>query len=206
MTSLYSGLVHLNGNLMAAVDLETTGLRAGYHEPIQIAVVPLNSDFKPLEDVRGFYYNIKPLYPERAESQATSTHKLDINELILHAPEPDRVADLLREWFFKLDLPVTKNLVPLAHNWPFEASFLRAWLGPEMTAELFHGHARDGMALALAINDRAAFKGEPVPFSRVGLSALCKTFNVTNANAHDAMCDALAEAEVYRAMMQYDLF
>jgi DNA polymerase III epsilon subunit-like protein len=42
----------LNGNLLASIDLETTGLQAGYHEPIQIAVAPLNSDIRPLEGVR----------------------------------------------------------------------------------------------------------------------------------------------------------
>jgi DNA polymerase III epsilon subunit-like protein len=61
MTKTYGGLVHLNGNLLASVDLETTGKRAGYHEPIQIAVVPLNSDLRPLDGVRPFYSTIKPL-------------------------------------------------------------------------------------------------------------------------------------------------
>ena len=31
MPSIYSGLVHINGNLLASVDLETTGRRPGYH-------------------------------------------------------------------------------------------------------------------------------------------------------------------------------
>jgi DNA polymerase III epsilon subunit-like protein len=47
-------------NLLASIDLETTGLQAGYHEPIQIAIVPLNSDIRPLEGVRSFYTTIKP--------------------------------------------------------------------------------------------------------------------------------------------------
>ncbi|MBN2022375.1 MAG: hypothetical protein JW809_06230 [Pirellulales bacterium] len=47
-----AGLVHLNGNLLASIDLETTGLQAGHHEPIQIAVVPLNSGIRPLEGAR----------------------------------------------------------------------------------------------------------------------------------------------------------
>ncbi len=71
---VYPGLVHLNGCLMAAVDLETTGTRPGYHEIIQIAVVPLDSDFKPLADVRPFYTLVKPEAPGagvgRREAQA----------------------------------------------------------------------------------------------------------------------------------------
>ena len=58
------------------------------------------------------------------------------------------------------------------------------------------------MLLAIAINDKAAFRGEAIPFNRVGLGSLCNKFNIVNANAHDALADALAEAEVYRALLQ----
>ncbi len=54
------------------------------------------------------------------------------------------------------------------------------------------------MLLAIAINDKAAMRGEAIPFNRVGLGSLCNKFNVVNSNAHDALADALAEAEVYR--------
>jgi len=83
----YSGLVHLNGNLLASIDLETTGLQAGYHEPIQIAIVPLNSDIRPLEGVRPFYTTIRPDFPERQE-KAGYVHGLKIEDLILHAQRP----------------------------------------------------------------------------------------------------------------------
>jgi DNA polymerase III epsilon subunit-like protein len=205
MTKTYSGLVHLNGNVMAAVDFETTGRRAGFHEPIQIAIVALDSELRPLTGVRPFYHEIKPKYPERAEGDASSVHKIDLEQLRLHAASADRIADLLIEWWEKLDLPFEKKLVPLAHNWPFENSFFRAWLGSDLTDKLFHGHARDAMSYAISLNDRAAFKGEPVPFPKVGLGSLCKRFKVINAQPHDAMCDALAEAELYRNMLHYDL-
>lgn len=206
MTKIYSGLVHLNGNLMAAVDLETTGTRAGYHEPIQIAVVPLDSDLRPLDGVNPFYTNIKPLFPERAEAGAGRVHGLNLDELVKHAPEPGRVADLLYEWWERLDLPFEKTLVPLAHNWAFESSFLKAWLGVDLAQKLFHSHARDSMLYALSINDKAVFAGESVPFARVGLTSMCKKFGVINANPHDALCDSLAEAEVYRALLHMNLY
>lgn len=201
MTKTYPGLVHLNGNLLAAVDVETTGRRAGYHEVIQIAIVPLNSDLRPLETVRPFYSTMKPLYPERQEKVSGYIHGLDINELMLHAPEPGRVQDLLIEWWERLDLPFQKTLVPLACNWAFESSFLKAWLGVELSDRLFHGHARDIMLYALSLNDKSAFAGEPVPFNRVGLKSLCRKLGVENRQAHDALSDALAEAEVYRTML-----
>lgn len=208
MIKTYPGLLHLNGNLLAAVDFETTGRRAGYHEPIQLAVVPLGPDLRPLEGVRPFYTatGIKPEYPERCERSASVVHGLDINELVLHAPEPGVVIDLLMEWFYRLDLPFNKRLVPLAHNWAFESAFFKAWLGLDRTEELFHGHARDSMLLAASMNDKAMFAGEQPPFNWIGLQSLCKKFGIENPKEHDAYCDAVAEAEVYRALLHYDLF
>lgn len=200
----YSGLVHLNGNLLASIDLETTGLEAGYHEPIQIAVVPLNSDIRPLEGVRPFYTTIKPEHPERQRG-AKHVHGLALEDLVLHAPEQGKVQDLLVEWWEKLDLPFGKTLVPLAHNWAFESKFLQAWLGLDLTQTLFHGHARDAMLYALALNDKSSFMGLAAPFNQVGLNSLCKHFNVHNPSPHDALCDALAEAECYRAMLTMEL-
>lgn len=205
MTKTYPGLVHLNGNLLASIDFETTGLQAGYHEPIQIAVVPLNSDIRPLEGVRPFYTTIRPEFPERQEKKVGYIHGITIEELMLHAPEAGKVQDLFVEWWEKLDLPVGKNLVPLAHNWAFEYSFLHAWLGVDLTNTLFSGHARDAMLYALAMNDKAAFMGLPAPFSRVGLGSICRRFNIINENPHDALNDAIAEAECYRAMLSMEL-
>jgi DNA polymerase III epsilon subunit-like protein len=45
-------------------------------------------------------------------------------------------------------------------------------------------------------------RGEAIPLNRVGLESLCRKFGVVNRNAPDALSDALAEAEVYRALLQ----
>ena len=198
----YSGLVHLNGNLLVSVDLETTGRQPGYHEIIQVACVPLDSQLKPSATLRPFSTSVRPDYPERAEKGAMCKHGIPMEDLLLHAPSQDKVRDLLVEWFEGLDLPFKKNLTPLAHNWAFEASFLKAWMGIQLFEEVWHGFARDGMLLAIAINDRAAMRGEELPFNRVSLGSLCNKFHVVNAHAHDALADAVAEAEVYRALIQ----
>lgn len=206
MSSIYSGMPHLQGHLLCAVDFETTGSRPGYHEPIQIAVVPLDSDLKPIESVRPFYRYIRPDYPERAEPAATRVHKIDINWLRTHALPQDVVADLFREWFENLNLPFKKVLIPLAHNWPFEYGFFGEWLGIPDRDNLFHSHARDAMIVALGKNDAAFYRGEPPPFeSYVSLSHLCRQFGVVNQRPHDAYHDCLAEAEVYRHLINMDI-
>jgi len=202
MIRTYSGMVNINGHLLVAIDLETTGTQPGYHEIIQIAIVPLDADIKPLEGVHPFYTHIKPLHPKHESVGAKHKHKIPMEDLLLHAPEPDRVADWLVEWFEKLDLPFKRCLVPLAHNWAFESSFLKAWLGTPMVDSLFHAHARDSMLYAVGLNDHALFAGEPVPFNSVGLGALCTKLKVTNSNPHDALADCLASAEVYRTLLR----
>jgi DNA polymerase III epsilon subunit-like protein len=197
----YSSLVTCNGNLLASIDLETTGTQPGYHEIVQIAIVPLNSDIRPIAELPVFYTNIRPRHPKRASPEAAAKNGISIDDLMLHAPEPEKVEDMLVEWFERLELPFQKVLVPLAHNWAFESSFLKAWLGVTMVDKLFHSHARDGMLLAVSLNDMAAFRGEPAPFNRVGLNWICTKLGITNKNAHDALSDAYAGAEVYRAMV-----
>lgn len=195
----------LNGNVMAAVDVETTGQRAGYHEIIQIGILPLNSDLRPLESVRPFYTTVRPEHPERQERRAGYVHQININELVLHAPSADRVQDYLIEWFNKLDLPFDKRLAPLAHNWAFESGFLKAWLGVDMFDRIFHFHPHDSMTYAISTNAKAAFKGEAAPFNAVGLGPLCRHFGIVNENPHDALSDCTAEAAVYRALLHFDI-
>lgn len=201
MTTQHSGFVHLNGNIMCAVDVETTGREPGYHEIIQIGVLPLDSNLRVVENIHPFYTTIKPEYPKRAERTASNVHGLDLAHLQKHAPDKWKVADLFDGWFQKLDLPFRKSIVPLAHNWQFEAGFLKAWLGMESFNHFFHCHPRDSMLLALSLNDRAAMRGVDIYFPYVGLSRLCRHFKVRNENAHDALSDARAEAEVYRSLL-----
>ncbi len=108
---------HLKNNIIAAIDLETTGVKPGYSEIIQLAIVPLDDNLKP----KGtpFYTNIRPEFPERIELEALLINGLSVEELE-SAPSKERVADMMLEWFETLHLPIGGRLIPLAHNLSFE--------------------------------------------------------------------------------------
>ena len=126
---------------------------------------------------------------------------LDLADLAINAPHSDKVLDLLIEWFEKLDLPADRKIIPLAHHWIFEASFLRRWMGTKLLDDIFDGLARDSMVTALAHNDMANLRGEAAIYRKVNLAWLCNYFAIINENPHDALSDALAAAKVYKALL-----
>lgn len=208
MAKIYSphgGMVHLNGNLLCAVDVETTGVRPGYNDLIQVAVVPLNADLTPLKTVMPFYMNIKPDYPENIDYKALQVTKLTLAEIMLYGIDKWRAAELFREWFEKLNLPVTANnhkrIAPLWSNGGFDKSFLVEWLGVDDYNDMFYFQERDTQAVALYMNDRFYHHAEPYPFPKVGVGYLSSTFDITNEKAHDALSDCLTTAQIYRRMM-----
>lgn len=191
-------MVHLNGNLLAAIDVETTGRTPGYHEIIQIAIQPLDSKIEPLKGVNPFYQLIKPQHPERAEKKATAVHKLDIDWIMTHAMDQWKIEELLIEWWEDLELPVNKTLMPVAQNWQYEAGFLKAWLGVELFHQLFHAYVADTMLIQLFINNWYYMRGEKQPCAEVNLGYLCKKYGIVNTDPHDALADARAEAELLK--------
>ena len=190
MSTLYPSLLTLNGNLMAAVDVETTGREAGFHEIIQIAVQPLDAHLEPIKGLLPFYMNICPEHPQRNDPGAMRVHKIDLANLRQSGLDKWKVADLFDEWVQRLDLPYRKSLVPLAHNWAFEAGFLKDWLGLESFNQFFHPHPRDTMLLALSINDRAIFRGLAPLFPHLGLASICNRLGIPLLDHHDALADA----------------
>ena len=189
----------LNGSLLAAIDFETTGLLAGYHEPVQVAIVVLGDNLRPLSGVAPFYELIRPEHIRRIDAGAMNIHGIPLQTL-QDAPESQDIAERLYEWHKSLPLPVGRGLTPLAHPWAFEYGFLTAWLGMPLFSEVFERNARCSKAFATGLNDRAARAGRPLPFKRVNLDWLCEHFGVVNPHPHDALWDALVEAEVYRCL------
>lgn len=202
-----NSMEHWNGHQICAIDTETTGLDHKWHEMIQIAILPLDSNLEPRKDVIPFFIEVKPDYPERATPEALSVNRIDFAKIVSRGFDKEKAKDLLREWIPKLKLPYTKwgtpkKIMPLGQNYPFDMGFIKAWLGHEMYEEFFDYHYRDTCVAASFLNDKAAMHAERVPYSKVGLAWLAKQHGIVIDRAHDALQDCVATAKVYRAMLQ----
>lgn len=194
-------MIHLNGNLLCAVDVETTGLVPGFHDIWQVAILPLDSFIKPLNTVIPFYMNIKIKFPEHIDPKAVKLPRQEFARRQQCSIEPFSCADLLDEWFDRLQLPIYKKIVPLAQNWPFDRSFLIEWLGISSFEHIFYPVYRDTMVAAAFDSDLCDFRSEKILFTQYNLAFLCTRLGVQNLKSHDALQDAIATAECYRRML-----
>jgi DNA polymerase III epsilon subunit-like protein len=192
----------MNRNLLCALDTETTGLEAGYHDLVQVAIVPLDDNLDPM-DVSPFYMNIRPNHPERADPEAMKVNGLDMDELMT-CPSDTQVAECLDDWFRGLNLPMYKKMIYLTQNAPFDIPYMKEWLGIAGFEKYFHRRGRDTMFYALGKNDEAAWKNRPIPFKYVGLKNLAEVLGVPLDNHHDALADCLATARVYRELLRME--
>ena len=194
-------MIHLNGHIICAIDVETTGLNPYEHEIVEITFLPLDSNFKARKDVPIFDIRMKPENEEAIDWDAFKVTKIDFYKLMETGLDKYDAAELFIEWFEKLRLAENKRIMPLAHNWQFDSGFIKAWLGPKNFHFHIDGRNRDTMCTALALNDRADRKSEPEPFPKVNLSYLCNKLNVPHERAHSALGDCVATAELYKELI-----
>lgn len=197
---------HLNGNLLCAIDTETTGLVAGYHDIIQVAIVPLDSNLNVLKMIGDklimpFVYDIKPKRPENADPKALGVNNRTLADIMQHGVEPYKLADMFDEWCDSLQLAHNKKITPLGQNYQFDKNFLVDWLGEESYSHRIDYHYRDTMCAALYLNDRASFLEVAPPFPKVNLKYLASQLSIDNPKSHDALGDCLTTIAVYKKML-----
>ena len=197
---------HWNGNQVCVIDTETSGLDSYWHEILQIALVPLDSNFEPRKDILPFYIEMKPENPERIDPEAMAVNKMKLCTIMERGFDQEKAKDLLLTWKDKLELPYTKGgqhqkrIIPLGQNYAFDQAFIKQWLGVDMYNECFDGRYMDTMVAATYLNDRAAMHSERVPFPKLNLKAMAARLKIEHGRAHDALQDCVTTAKVYKAL------
>ncbi len=195
-------MVHLNSNLLCAIDTETTGLDHTVHEIIEIAIIPLNHDLRAHPKLMPFHLKLRPDRPEDADEKAMSCNKAELSQLILNGVNSVTAADMLEKWFKALPIPDGKRIVPLGYNYiAFDCLFIKEWLGPANYEYMFDHNVRDTFVVANYMNDRSYFVNEKQPFPKLRLGTVADQLLIKNPAPHTALGDAYTAALCYRALM-----
>ena len=113
------------------LDVETTGLKAGYHEINQISVIRVSDGFQKTA-------NIAVSFPNRASPEALRIQKRAKHELSQGVPQEDVVAEL--DAFFEEDGLTAAHRCIVGHNVSFDRRFCHAmwaFCGKEFKADLW---------------------------------------------------------------------
>ena len=175
--------------LLAHVDIETTGLVPGYHEPIDIGLVltTLEGDV-----VDSLFLRIHPQHPERTSPGAARVNGYDARRWQeLGALTPAQAVDR----FFAFHAGRNKTIMMVAFNSQFDTAFLdhllrgagRSW------RELYHYFVLDIPSMAWSRGYR-----------QLTNKALAEQLGVADeprtANEHTGITGAMLNVRIYRAL------
>lgn len=208
---------HLNSNVLAVIDTETTGPDPDRHDILEVSILVLDRFLQP--DKRYMPFNMF-LAPQRLRDidmealriqgktmddivkEKVCKQREEMVEIAGKGLHPDTAADLLEHWFRKLNLPPRKRIMPIACNWAFDREFIRRWLGFDAFYYYFDPRYRDVMSMSLYDNDVAEWRGDTFPYAKNNLQWLCTVLGIERVRSHTALDDCVATAECYRRMIQ----
>ena len=106
--------------LLAFVDVETTGLKPGYHEMIDIGIVMTDLEGQEIDD---FFVRIQPDNPERIEEGARAVNAFDVDRWreLKALPAQDAIESIVH---FHNEIAGDRNVLMVAFNSHFDAAFL----------------------------------------------------------------------------------
>lgn len=180
--------------IIAAIDIETTGLDPRHHDIIEIAILPLDGEFEPRADIPPFVARIRARRPQNASVKAMEINGLDLNE-------GDEYHEFLARLLAWLEEYGIEKIDALGQNVDFDRAFIEANI-PELGRLLGHRFLRDSQRLACAYNDLVRLRTGKPAFENLGLSDLRKALGIGGAREHRALDDALDAAKVYKALLE----
>lgn len=197
---MYNSPVHLNNNLLCAIEVKTTGPNPRNHDILQIAVLPLDATWKPNRNYLPFVTDIRPRFIENISDKPDFKRPI-LSEIILRGLTYGEAADLFDEWFNKLDLPLHKKIAPVSHNWFHVGRFIEEWVGFEHFKHYFDHRYRDLACTMLTFNDHHNYFGENLTYNKITLKHACTMYCIDSEGPHDAIFDASCIAEAYKRVI-----
>jgi len=182
----------MNNNFVV-IDFETGGLDASLHDPVQIAAIIL--DGKTLKE-RGRFVSMIKASRDRLTEEALKVNKKTLEE-IESAPTSLEVL----ENFIKFCEPHGK-LIPVAHRATFDLSFLKMlWVSNGKDLKEYRKVISDSAEICTKGLAICKFRNKiPVVYD-YGLEKLVIFLRIKHENAHDALSDAEATADLFRRLL-----
>lgn len=199
-----TNLLNLNGNLLCAIEINTTGSRPNYHDIFEICVLPLNAEYKKHKGILPFYCLMKPKRPQNIqfdELPKRSTRE-SIYNATLKGLDSHRAADIFNNWFEKIKFKIHKRLSILAYDWVSKRAFIIDWLGETAFNQYFDYKYRDPLAIALYCNDVKDMLTGTIPFPKVDIAYLASQLKVDVERGQDTMIRCVQLAEIYKRSLK----
>src|SRR5687768_10960400 len=102
MPTRFKQMIHLNGNLMCAVAIRTTGPRAYYHDICEICVFPVDDFLHQYKEITPFDMYIRPRYIDRIDEENMMVKKDKMLDILKYGIDSFKAGDLLQDWFDKI--------------------------------------------------------------------------------------------------------
>jgi hypothetical protein len=197
---------HLNDNIVCAIDIMTSGNLPGFHDLVEISVVPTRG-LEIDKSIMPFNMHIIPKRPENLTKLKGAVLKQYEN----HAVDPYTAMSMFEYWYEKLNLRHNKRIIPLSWAWQTKAPFLIDWCCSSDEGEpYFYDHFdkiifRDLLVVANYWNDFAYCKSEHFPFTKQRLHFVAQKLGVPWTRPSTTLTRCFTIIETYKKFMQLKL-
>ncbi len=199
-----TNLLNLNGHLLCAMDLITTGINPKKDQIFEICLLPINSYLKPHKMILPFHLTFEPNKDSiDFDNLPKAISRNDIFDACKTGTHPYTAADRLEEWFKKIKLYERKRLTLLTYNFIPKYEFLVSWLGIQNYNKIFDYSYRDLLVAALYANDKCDYHSEAMRYPKYDLQYLFSQQNVEGAiGKYDMLQNCISITECYRRMLK----
>ena len=153
-------MVHMNSNIMCAIDISTNHPDPLIGEIFQISIVPLDAVLIP----QGIPFDT--LIRTDTEFFDSKDNKRMFEHSKKTGLPQESVWELFDSWFNQLGLRENKNIIPLCWDWAFVKPHLMKFFGEYNFDTFFNKQVRDVLPLVHFNNDRADFHALDIPYPK----------------------------------------